>query len=399
MTRPLLSAHSFPPDRARPGIGLSVVALHLALLWIANLYWPLQVAVQGVVVQIFRSDMSATAAIKGRADAGLSPDTALTRNPRSISTGSPRVGRAETQLDLPAVAPAVQKSTPLLSTQQLRLSTPSPAARAAVEVIVPPEPAPAPVRQNIPVVAEPAALAASSPLLSLPVPPPPTLLLPPVPPPLAEQSAQKLVESRLTQTLPEPPQVLPAPALAPVPASPPAVAAPVPAAVPAPVAAPVPAAVPAPVAAPATATATAPAAATPVATSQPASRVGATSVPAPVGVPGVPGGAASSALGALGGGLPLPATGSNAARSAPLNLDLPRFAPRNNYRPPLAVPRRSLSELANEQLRRKPRDPFAETVESAGNIDCLRDTPEGPAQGLLAIGPLLKRAIEEKCKK
>ena len=361
---------------------MSVVALHLALLWIVNLYWPLQVAVQGVVVQIFRSDVrndaSTTTAI---VDANVTPDAALTRNPRSISTGSPRVGRAETQLGLPAVAPAVQKSTPLLSTQQLRLSTPSPAARATVEVIVPPEPAPAPVRQNIPVVAEPAALAASSPLLSLPVPPPPTLLLPPVPPPLAEQSAQKSVESRLTQTLPEPPQALPAPALVAVPAPPPAVAAPVTAAVPAPAAV------------------AAPAAATPVATSQPTSRVGAPSAPALVGVPGVPGGAASSALGALGGGLPLPATGSNDARSAPLNLDPPRFAPRNNYRPPLAVPRRSLSELANEQLRRKPRDPFAETVESAGNIDCLKDTPEGPAQGLLAIGPLLKRAIEEKCKK
>jgi hypothetical protein len=55
--------------------------------------------------------------------------------------------------------------------------------------------------------------------------------------------------------------------------------------------------------------------------------------------------------------------------------------------------------MANEQLRRKPRDPFAEGIEAAGNIDCLKDAPEGPAQGLLAIGPLLKRAIEEKCRK
>ena len=81
---------------------------------------------------------------------------------------------------------------------------------------------------------------------------------------------------------------------------------------------------------------------------------------------------------------------------APLNLRLP---PRYIFRPPLAASRRSLSELANEQLRRKPRDPFAEAVEGAANIDCLRDTPEGPAQGLLAIGPLLKRAIEERCRK
>jgi len=55
--------------------------------------------------------------------------------------------------------------------------------------------------------------------------------------------------------------------------------------------------------------------------------------------------------------------------------------------------------MANEQLRRKPRDPFAESVDSAGNIDCLKDAPKGPMQGLFAIGTLLNRAIEEKCKK
>ena len=49
--------------------------------------------------------------------------------------------------------------------------------------------------------------------------------------------------------------------------------------------------------------------------------------------------------------------------------------------------------------RKYDRDPFAEAMDSAGNIDCLREAPKGPAQGLLAIGPLLQRAIEEKCKK
>ncbi len=82
--------------------------------------------------------------------------------------------------------------------------------------------------------------------------------------------------------------------------------------------------------------------------------------------------------------------------SPPLDLRLP---PRYIYRPPVSLPQRSLSEMANEQLRRKPRDPFAEAVDGASNIDCQKETPEGPAQGLLAIGPLLKRAIEEKCKK
>ena len=69
------------------------------------------------------------------------------------------------------------------------------------------------------------------------------------------------------------------------------------------------------------------------------------------------------------------------------------------YRPTLVAPRRSLADMANDQLRRKPRDAFAEGIESAGAIDCLKDTPGGPAQGLLAIGPLLQRAIEEKCRK
>ena len=84
---------------------------------------------------------------------------------------------------------------------------------------------------------------------------------------------------------------------------------------------------------------------------------------------------------------------------APLNLSLPRTQPAYPYRPPMAVPQRSLAEMANEQLRRKPRDPFAEAMDSAGNIDCLREAPKGPAQGLLAIGPLLARAVDEKCKK
>ena len=94
-----------------------------------------------------------------------------------------------------------------------------------------------------------------------------------------------------------------------------------------------------------------------------------------------------------------PPTLSTELPRAPLNLSLPRTQPAYPYRPPMAVPQRSLAEMANEQLRRKPRDPFAEALDSAGNIDCLREAPKGPAQGLLAIGPLLLRAADEKCKK
>ncbi len=55
--------------------------------------------------------------------------------------------------------------------------------------------------------------------------------------------------------------------------------------------------------------------------------------------------------------------------------------------------------MANEQLRRKPRDELADAVENAGNKDCLKDAPGGPVGGLLAIGNVLKNIIEEKCKK
>ena len=94
----------------------------------------------------------------------------------------------------------------------------------------------------------------------------------------------------------------------------------------------------------------------------------------------------------------------------PLNLNLPPAAraPFPNT-PPTALPRRSLSEMANQQLGRRPRDPLAEEIENAGNLDCAKDaTVQGRENkindnvntaGLMNIGPLLKRTIEEKCRK
>ena len=90
---------------------------------------------------------------------------------------------------------------------------------------------------------------------------------------------------------------------------------------------------------------------------------------------------------------------AGASQIAPLNLNLPRIQPSNPYRPSMTLPQRSLSEMANEQLRRKPRDPFADAVNAAGHIDCVREAPPGALQGLLAIVPLLQLAVEEKCKK
>lgn len=66
-------------------------------------------------------------------------------------------------------------------------------------------------------------------------------------------------------------------------------------------------------------------------------------------------------------------------------------------------PRRSLADMANEQLRRgaKPRtDPMAEGMGEAAVDDCLH-APEKPALlgGLLAAPALAARALSGKCAK
>ena len=63
-------------------------------------------------------------------------------------------------------------------------------------------------------------------------------------------------------------------------------------------------------------------------------------------------------------------------------------------------PQRSLSEMANEQLRRgtKPRDPLSEGMEDASTDDCLH-APNGtpPVTGLLAAPALAARALSGRC--
>lgn len=66
--------------------------------------------------------------------------------------------------------------------------------------------------------------------------------------------------------------------------------------------------------------------------------------------------------------------------------------------------RRSLADMANEQLRRmnlqKPKDPLGEGVRDAGRDDCLR-APDANAAvgGLLAAPRLIERALNDKCAK
>lgn len=64
-------------------------------------------------------------------------------------------------------------------------------------------------------------------------------------------------------------------------------------------------------------------------------------------------------------------------------------------------PRRSLAEMANEQLRRdKPRDPFAQEVREAGLEDCVRAPGRTETVGgLLAAPGLAARALQGRCPK
>lgn len=342
MNTALLRPQPLPLERLRPGVGLLVLVLHLGLLWLAILYWPLQSvlfdalqgAAQSVTVQILQKTTDRNASADN--------DAALSANPQAISNpGRQRFGRAEVTLELPATQ--LEASTPLAGTLQTAQATPARTVAAAVPAA---RATPSPEIQPNPIIETPAR---------------------PVPQAVAApERLQPVVVRTLDEKLPEP--ALPQPPAA-APPSPVTAAAPLPA--------------PAPV-------------------------ISASTVPASSVNPAVmasnPGGVtASGAATAAGTGAAVPGAGSAAAPALPppaagatLDLNLP---PRYIYRPPIAVPRRSLSEMANEQLRRKPRDPFAEGVEAAGNIDCLKDTPEGPAQGLLAIGPLLKRAMQEKCRK
>ena len=344
----LLCPHPLPRERLRPGVGVLVLGLHLGLLWLANLYWPLQSvlfnAVQSTAQSITVQILQKTNARNPSAD----NNAALNTNPQGISNpGRQRFGRAEAMLELPAAQ--TEASTPLAGTVQIAQATQPVPSRPVVVTTPTAQPA-KPVPQAV------------------------------ATPERAQPDVVSTVDDKLPEPAPSQPIVTPASLVPPSPAT-----------ATAPLVAP---------AAPAITVAPAPVSAAPAFSPS-------TAVNSPVMTTSSPGAVtASGAALASGSGTAVPGSGNAAASvlsspaasgaGAPLNLNLP---PRYTYRPPLAVPRRSLSEMANEQLRRKPRDPFAEGIEGAGNIDCLKDTPEGPAQGLLAVGPLLKRAIEEKCRK
>ena len=390
MTAVVLRPRPLPLDRVQPSVGLLVLVLHAALLWLATLYWPVQNVVLGAVqdaVQII------TVQIFQKTTEPRKPPTqdiaATNANPFAISSpGSQRFGRSEAMLALPAVP--LERSTPLATTAQIARPTatrglPSAATTATTAVTTAPSAAP-------PISSTPAAPQAQ-----------PKPVLQAAPDQQAAPSATpRIAEEKLLPTATAPSQVT-NPSIAalerplqPAQTPPPTVAAPTPT--------PTPALSPAPPPSIATAPAVTNSPQTPV-TAAPISS--ASSNAATATLASGPSPAASGLGGSTSGTLPGLSSGdtgantggsaaSGAATGAPLNLTLP---PRSVYRPPLAVPQRSLAELANDQLRRRPRDAFADSIDRASHIDCLKDAPDGTLQGLLAIGPLLKRAIEEKCRK
>lgn len=347
---------AMPLERVRPEVALLVVLLHLGLLWVANLYWPLQHVLLGamqnsapsITVQIVQKSVDRLVSIASdNAGLNINPDA----NPQAISNpGRQRFGRSEAMLALPTAQP--ETSTPLAGTVQAAQATPQ------LELKSKPNPTPA-----ISPVISPAVTQAASAAV-LPTKPVPQTVAAPE---RAQAPAVRMPDEKSPDLAPAQPMVAAQP-LAAAPIAPAAAAAAA-------------AAVPAPAAAPVVSPGVS-------ASSAPNSSASDASNP---GTGNASGGVQSSSSGNAVAPLLPPQRASE-----PLNLNLP---PRTVYRPPIAVPRRSLSDIANDQLRRKPRDPFAESVEGAGNIDCLKDAPDGPAQGLLAIGPLLKRAIEEKCRK
>lgn len=65
-----------------------------------------------------------------------------------------------------------------------------------------------------------------------------------------------------------------------------------------------------------------------------------------------------------------------------------------------SAPQRSLADMANQQLRRDRKDPFAQGVEEAGKDDCLKPSDKpGSVGGLLNAPVLAARALTGNCPK
>ncbi|HEY0823873.1 MAG TPA: hypothetical protein VGD76_08815 [Ramlibacter sp.] len=108
--------------------------------------------------------------------------------------------------------------------------------------------------------------------------------------------------------------------------------------------------------------------------------------------------------------VPAPGPGWGAPGVAPAVPARPVLPPAPRILPPdrrVIVPgpwntqRRSLADMANEQLRRgKPKDPLAEGMEGAAREDCLRPSErESSVGGLLNAPSVIGRALSGNCPK
>ncbi len=368
---------------------LLTLALHVALLWWLNQSWPVAGAIRYVVFQVLQPSQR---------DAQLAS--------RAITLlQKPRAANAPTR-ELPVLGAKPEKSTPLQTTQQL----PQPSAQVAEPVPVPTSEPALPLREVAP----------APPVMNKPVPEPPVAARP-EPVPAAPPDAQVAPTPAPTPVAVAPPIALPEPAPAaatkPMAQSAPPVA-PLPAPVPAVAAQSEPA--PAPAVQP-TQRLQAPPREVEVTASQPAP-VGAVVSVVPVAPRAAPsGGAGSAALNGPGGaavlgpgqggnqgaaaglaGLarPLPnASAASAGTASPVPRPINLALPPGSYRSP--APRRSLAEMANEQLRQgqPDKDPLAAGMANGGKTDCLRSGGQGALGGLLAAPVLVARALSGDCPK
>lgn len=412
---PKLFHAQYPASRPRREVWWAVILVHVLMLWLINLYWPVQRVISQVMVQIFRPQTSSPPAQPTVLSAeALNTPPVNTDATQAAQRGvtARRSWQATPEPSLPTLS--IEASTPLQTTSLLPALKPSrKRARASARAALKQQAAAAALDTPIRVREEPI-IEAAGPVES-PAPDPDPVPVPqPEPAPLPTP-----IRVPPPAPVPAPPAPVPPPPAPPAPVAPPATR-PVIAATPAP-------APSAPSPAPAVAS---PAAAPSAATSPAVSGVqaGASASPAPGASAGSATGATAgsstgspsgSATGAATGPASGPSTGAVGATPSaaappvnrpPLNLSLPpAIRVPQPYTPPTALPRRSISEMANEQLRRRPRDPLADAVEQAGNIDCAKDaTLQGrenqindstQTAGLMNIGPLLKRTLEEKCRK
>ncbi len=101
MTTSLFRPQPLPAARLQPGAGLLVLLLHVGLLWLANLYWPLGTVMPGSVQNKNLEAVAQTFDVRGSRSGVASP-----ADPQAIiNFGRQHFGRAEAMLALPQTPP------------------------------------------------------------------------------------------------------------------------------------------------------------------------------------------------------------------------------------------------------------------------------------------------------